>query len=529
MTGTIYALIPVLLTIIVVLVTKKILPALGTGIVSAALLVANFNFEEGQSFIRLIENSFLNVIFREGQVLGFIARSNGAIFLFLFSLGIITAYVVLSGGASAFANWTISKVKTKSGVLYTSFGLGMLLFIDDYFNALVVGNVSQPLAKKLNISKAKIAYIADSTAAPVCIAAPISSWATAIMASMYIIFDQAGIEDGVFWAFIRMIPYHFYVVAAIALVFITIKYNFNIGSMKAYEQSALDGRDESEETSESEGSEEETSSKGTVWDLILPVLVLTVVTLFVMFRSGYNDSPLEQVQEHGIFYAMLDNIDLSLSLALGGLSGVFTAMVLTVRHVFSGEIKWSSYGNALVLGIKSMLNPIAVLWLAKVISDLIGQLELGDYLAHLIEASNMPVGLIPFIMFVVASILAFATGTSWGSFGILLPIAGAVAAATDITLMLPVMSAVLSGAVFGDHASPISDTTLLAATGAGCKVMAHFESQLPYALLAAFISGIGYLAFGLTSSLIVAYIFVTVALVSVAIYAKSKEQKELKG
>lgn len=528
MTGTIYALIPVLLTIIVVLVTKKILPALGTGIVSAALLVANFNFEEGQSFIRLIENSFLNVIFSEGGVLGFISRWNGSIFFFLFSLGIITAYVVLSGGASAFANWTISKVKTKSGVLYTSFGLGMLLFIDDYFNALVVGNVSQPLAKKLNVSKAKIAYIADSTAAPVCIAAPISSWATAIMASMYIVFDQAGIEDGVFWAFIQMIVYHFYVVAAIALVFITIKYNFNIGPMKAYEQSALEGRDESEEVSESEVTDEVTSSKGTIWDLILPILMLTIVTLFVMFISGYHDSPVEQVQAYGMFYAILDNIDLSLSLILGGLSGVFTAMILTVRHVFSGEIKWSHYGNALILGVKSMLSPIAVLWLAKVISDLIGQLELGEYLAHLVEVSNMSVGLIPFIMFVVAGILAFATGTSWGSFGILLPIAGAVASATDITLMLPVMSAVLSGAVFGDHASPISDTTLLSATGASCKVMAHFESQLPYALIAAFISAIGYLTFGLTSSLIIAYFFVAIAIVLLAIYAKSREKKELK-
>ena len=524
MIGTIYSLIPPLITIALVVFTKRVLLSLGFGVISAALILAEFSI---LNTLSVIAHTLFNLVFEDGGLLGFLNHWNMAIVIFLLILGVITSYVILSGGAYAFTKSITSRIKTREGVQYTSFVLGLILFIDDYFNALVVGNVSKPLATEKKISRARLSYIVDSTSAPACIAAPISSWATGIMGIMAVIFATTGIERNTFAAFIEMIPYHFYVFTALIMVFITIRYNFNIGLMKTYEKEALEGRDSSIAHNEVLTTNEEKeirSKQGTVWDLVLPILVLTLGTIFAMFFTGYLG--VEADSTYNLFYNILDHIDLPASLLIGGLLGLITSMVMTYRHIKLKEITKKQYGHAFYSGASSMFESILILFLAWAISELIGELELGNYLASVITNANIPISFIPVVMFIVAGFMAFATGTSWGSFGILLPIAGTVAAAIDINLMLPVMSAVLSGAVLGDHASPISDTTLLSATGSGCEVTAHFSSQLPYALLSGIIAALGYLTYGITRSLLLSYFVLIICFIAIILYARYLKRVE---
>ena len=369
MTGTIYSLIPALLTIALVILTRRVVLSLGVGALSAAFILANFN---PLQTLEILMRSFSGLIVEENGLFGFLNDWNMSIIFFLLALGVITAYIVLSGGASAFTNAIIKRVKSREGVQYTAALLGILIFVDDYFNALVVGNVSKPLAKEQRVSRARLSYIVDSTSAPVCVISPISSWSTGIMGSMAVIFASTGATYNTFSAFLTTIPYHFYVLVTVIMVFIVIKYNFNIGLMKTYEESALNQQ---------------------------------------------------------------------------GLAGLVVSMALTYRHIMAREISFAQYTKAFFLGMKSMVGAIVILLLAWAICDLVGTLDAGGYLASLITQANIAPGLIPMVMFMVASFMAFATGTSWGSFGILLPIAGSVAAALDMDLMIPIMAAVLSGAL----------------------------------------------------------------------------------
>ena len=535
MIGTIYALIPALLTIALVIFTRRVVLSLSMGAISAAFILANFNIVQT---LQTLVSTFLNLIFEENGLLGFLNDWNLSILFFLLALGAITAYIVLSGGASAFTKAIIKRVTSREGVQYTSAILGMLIFVDDYFNALVVGNVSKPLAKEQKISRARLAYIVDSTSAPICVISPISSWATGIMGSMAVIFASTGATYNTFSAFLQTIPYHFYVITCIIMVFVVIKYNLNLGLMKKYEQDAINGNDSSltnAEAAHAHGADVE-SSKGTVWDLIIPILTLIIVTVLTMTYTGYLGATSSESEfnlffaassesEFNLFFTMLDNINLSTSLRFGGAAGLIVSMVLAYRHVLNGEVTKKQYIRAFFLGMKSMIGAIIILLLAWAICELVGALDAGGYLASIITSANINPNFIPVVMFIVASFMAFATGTSWGSFGILLPIAGSVAAAIDMNLMIPVMAAVLSGAIFGDHASPISDTTLLSATGSGCDLAAHFNSQLPYALLSAIIASFGYIVFGLTESLLIAYLVMCIGIVATIFYAKSQKSK----
>jgi len=523
MIGTIYSLIPALLTIALVILTRRVILSLGMGAISAAFILANFN--PLQTLETLIQ-SFSGLIFEKGGLFGFLNDWNMSIIFFLLALGAITAYIVLSGGATAFTNAIIKRVKSREGVQYTAALLGILIFVDDYFNALVVGNVSKPLAKEQKISRARLAYLVDSTSAPVCVISPISSWSTGIMGSMAVIFASTGATYNTFSAFLTTIPYHFYVLVTIIMVFIVIKYNLNLGWMKTYEASAINNQDAS--LTHAEAAAEKTtieSSKGTVFDLIIPILTLIIVTVCTMAYTGYVGA-INSESNFNLFFAILENISLATSLRIGGLAGLIISMALTYRHVAAHEVTLTHYTKAFFSGMKSMVGAIFILLLAWAICDLVGTLDAGGYLASLITKANIAPGLIPMVMFIVASFMAFATGTSWGSFGILLPIAGSVAAAIDMELMLPVMAAVLSGAIFGDHASPISDTTLLSATGAGCDLGAHFNSQLPYAILSAIIAALGYLVFGLSKNLLLAYIVIAICLIIVIFYAKFTNQSQ---
>ena len=523
MVGTIYSLIPALLTIALVVLTRRVVLSLSMGAISAAFILANFSIVQT---IQTLVGTFLNLIFEENGLLGFLNDWNLSILFFLLALGVITAYIVLSGGASAFSKAIVKHVNSREGVQYTSALLGILIFVDDYFNALVVGNVSKPLAKQQKISRARLAYIVDSTSAPICVISPISSWATGIMGSMAVIFTSTGATYNTFFAFLQTIPYHFYVITCVLMVFVVIKYNLNLGVMKKYEQDALNGNDSSLSRAEvisTHGCEVE-SSKGTMWELILPILTLIIVTVLTMAYTGYVGA-VNGESQFNLFFAILDNIKLSTSLRVGGAAGLIVSMGLTYRHVSKGEVTKKQYLHSFFLGIKSMTGAIVILLLAWAICDLVGALDAGGYLASIITSAHINPNFIPVVMFIMASLMAFATGTSWGSFGILLPIAGSVAAAIEMNLMIPVMAAVLSGAIFGDHASPISDTTLLSATGSGCDLAAHFNSQLPYALLSAVIASLGYISFGLTESLWIAYLVMFISIITTIFYAKAQKSK----
>lgn len=524
MVGTMYTLIPALLTILLVIVTKRVILSLGIGVISAALILATFSIGHTISILLM---TFSELIVEKDGLYGFLNEWNISIIFFLIALGIMTAYIVLSGGASAFTQAIIRRIKTREGVQYASAILGILIFVDDYFNALVVGNVSKPLAQQKKISRAKLAYIVDSTSAPICVISPVSSWATGIMGSMAVILAGTGITYSAFSAFLMTIPYHFYVITSIIMVFIVIGFNLNVGLMKKYEQDTLKGHDSSTVSSEISGVDEMEiqSSKGTIWDLILPILTLIIVTVGMMVITGIRGALSATQSDFNFFFSILDHIALSPSLRYGGLAGLIVSMVMTYRHVLKKEITNTDYIQAFLSGIRSMFGAIGILLLAWAICKLVNDLEAGSYLASVITRSNLNPNFIPVIMFIVASLMAFSTGTSWGSFGILLPIAGSVAATIDLNLMIPVMAAVLSGAIFGDHASPISDTTLLSATGSGCDLGAHFNSQLPYALLSATIAAIGYLTFGFGGSLIISYLVMGICFISIIFYARRQNVK----
>ncbi len=521
MVGTIYSLIPALLTIALVGFTRRVVLSLGVGCLSAALILTNFNLIDT---FEVLFSTLTSIFFEEGGLFGFLNSHYVSIIFFLIALGIITTYIVLSGGARAFTEAIIKRVKTREGVQYTAALLGVLIFIDDYFNALVVGNISKPLAQQKNVSRARLAYLVDSTSAPICVISPISSWATGIMGQMSGIFIAAGVSYSAFTGFLMTIPYHFYVVTCLVLVFITIRYNLNLGAMGKFEAHALASNDISVMSSEHAQTEDEVSSdKGTVWDLLVPILTLIIVTVGTMIYTGYQGAIADTTSEFNLFFTILNNIDLYSALRLGGFVAVVVAMLMAFKHVKIKAVTQTDYNHAFVKGARSMNGAILILILAWGICDLVGALDAGGFLANLISSTNLDPNFIPVVMFLVASFMAFATGTSWGAFGILLPIAGSVAAAIDVNLMIPVMAAVLSGAIFGDHASPISDTTLLSATGSGCDLGAHFTSQIPYALLAAGIAALGYLAFGFTGNLMISYIVLILGLMSVTLYAKRKK------
>ncbi|MFS1517399.1 Na+/H+ antiporter NhaC family protein [Bacillus sp. SCS-151] len=519
MSGTIYSLIPPLLAILMVIVTRRVLLSLGVGILSAALLLHEFSITEaGKS----MWGSFSAIFVSDGAL----NTWNVYIIFFLLLLGLITAFISISGGSRAFGEWALKRVKTRVGAHLVTAFLGIIIFIDDYFNSLAVGQVSRPLTDRHRISRAKLAYLIDSTSAPICVVSPVSSWGAYIIGIIGTILAAHSVADITpFAAFVQMIPMNFYVISAIAMVFIVSIYNVNLGAMKTHEQRAIDsGNVVDPDKKEVPGELKENlpvSDKGSVWDLVLPILALIVGVVVAMIWTGWaNVAEGTAVTALAIF----ENTDVTGSLLYGGLFGLLVTLIMFIRQAtISQKISFELIPKGIVEGIKSMLPAIWILLLAWMIVDLIGQLETGVYLAGLVESSNINIGMIPVIMFLIAGIMAFSTGTSWGTFGLMLPIAGQIAATVDITILLPAMSAVLAGSVFGDHCSPISDTTILSSTGAGSHHIDHVLTQLPYAIIAAVVASIGYLVLGFTNSTLIGLAVVLLMLVGIFIFAKQKQ------
>ncbi len=493
MENTIFSVLPPIIAIAMVLLTRRVLLSLGIGIASAALILTSFAPLEA---LQQLVTSFA-VIFWDG---GFNAY-NVFIILFLLLLGVVTAFVSLSGGSLAFADWASSRVKTRRGAKLVTVFLGILIFIDDYFNALAVGQVARPITDRYKVSRAKLAYFIDSTAAPICVVSPVSSWGAAIIGIIgTILAGQTFLEYSALEAFLWMAPMNFYVIAALAIVFFVAIRDVDFGEMKKHERLAITEGQLFDPNKSIPGEMKEefpSHSHGRVRDLILPILLLIVGTVSAMIWTGYVNA--ERVFD---IWLIFENTDVPQSLIVGGIAGALTAVVLYAMQIKRNEtanVRWIIKG--IWAGIKSMSGAVFILIFAWSLTYLIDALETGAFLAEVVAQNNVPTSVLPVLLFALAGVMAFSTGTSWGSFGILLPIAGTIMIQAEPELLLVSLSAVLAGAVFGDHCSPISDTTILSSTGAGSNHMDHVVTQLPYALTAAAIASVGYIVIGFTGSL----------------------------
>lgn len=505
MIESIWSIIPPILAIIMVLITRRVLLSLGIGIIASALFITSFQVSEAGMYVF---DAFKGVFIEEGGL----NTWNVYIIIFLLLLGVLTRFVSMMGGTQAFGDWMIQRVRTRTGAQLMTFTLGIILFIDDYFNSLTVGQIARPVTDKHRISRSKLAYIVDSTAAPVCVIAPVSSWGAYIIGLIGTVFATHNIVDySAFTAFIYMIPMNFYVWSALGVVLIIAWKQKDFGLMKKHEAQAIEtGNVHVTEMKEPVKDEtDKVSPIGRVKDLLLPILVLFIGTIIFIYWSGKQAVGSESASIIDIF----GEADVSLALLLGGAVAVITAFILFAKHLTKSELTMKDFSKGIASGFQSMVGAIFILIFAWAISDLIEQLGTGVFLAETVKDSNIPFALLPLILFVMAGFIAFSTGTSWGSFALLLPIAGQIAAATNIDLLLPLLAAVLAGAVFGDHCSPISDTTILSSTGSGCHHIDHVMTQLPYALVAAVIAGLGYLVLGFTSNVWFGLIAVFISLV----------------
>ena len=474
MYATFWALVPPIVAIVLALITKEVYSSLFVGIVVGGLFFSGFSFE-----------GTLTHIFNDGFVAVLSDSYNVGIIIFLVILGSMVSLMNRAGGSAAFGRFAKKKIKTRAGAQLATIALGVLIFIDDYFNCLTVGSVMRPVTDQHRVSRAKLAFLIDSTAAPICIIAPISSWAAAVSG-----FVEG--EDG-FSIFISAIPYNFYALLTIVMMIGLVVLNVDFGSMKHYEKNALRGDLFSDPNHEKE-EEPPASSKGRVIDLVRPLLALRFCCVIGMIYTG-------GFFEGENFVTSFSNSDASVGLALGSVC----AMLLTIIiYLLRRVLKFSECMECLPAGFKAMVPAILILtfaWTLKAMTDSLGAKEFVA--AAMEQSAGAFMNLLPAIIFLVGCFLAFSTGTSWGTFGILIPIVVAVFAGTNHELMIISISACMAGAVCGDHCSPISDTTIMASAGAQCKHVNHVTTQLPYALLVSVISFITYIVAGFSQSALI--------------------------
>lgn len=494
--GTAWALLPPVIAIALALITKEVYISLFIGVLSGALLSSSF------SPIGTVEAVF--------DVMGAELSStwNIGIIIFLVFLGIIVALMTRAGGSAAYARWAGGKIKSRRGALLSTFGLGALIFVDDYFNCLTVGSVMRPVTDRFKISRAKLAYIIDATAAPICIIAPISSWAAAV----------TGYTEGDgFSLFLRTIPFNLYAWLTIIMVIFMAYTNFDFGPMKKYEQAAAKGDLFNGPNEYDTGEEIKVSSKGKVLDLILPVafLILSCITCMV-YTGGFFSG------EGVSFVAAFAACDASRGLVLGSfLALVFTFLLYIPRKVIS----FKEFAECIPQGFKMMTSAILILVLAWTLSGFCSdRLAAGEFVSNALKATSIGSVIFPVILFVIALGLGFATGTSWGTFGILIPIITDVFPGESQILVICI-SAVLAGAVCGDHISPISDTTIMASAGAQCNHVNHVSTQIPYALVPAAACIVGYVVAGVTQN-VFATLGAGIATLAIILFVKMQKNKK---
>ena len=470
------ALLPPVLAIGLALITKEVYSSLFTGIAVGAWLYADGNLE-------LLLNTML--FHKDGGMLTKLSDSwNVGILIFLVVLGIMVALMNQVGGSSAFGLWASKNIKSKKAAQLSTLLLGALIFIDDYFNCLTVGSVMRPVTDRHQISRAKLAYLIDSTAAPICIIAPVSSWAAAVTSSVP---KDSNING--FAMFLNTIPYNFYAICTLVMIIAIALMDFDYGPMKLNEDNAQKGDLFSGQMHAYADKEDNPNPKGNVLDLVCPVAILIVCSIIGMiYTGGYFTGE--------SFVNAFANADASKGLVLGS---TVTFLLVFIFYMTRGVLSFNEFTDCIPAGFKAMVAPIMILTLAWTLSGMTGLLGAKFYVQGLVAGSAASLKMfLPFIIFLVAIFLAFSTGTSWGTFAILIPIVCNVFGTADNYQMLVIsIAACLSGAVCGDHCSPISDTTIMASAGAYCDHVNHVATQLPYALTAAAVSSIGYLMAGI--------------------------------
>ena len=474
--GAAWSLLPAFVAIVLALITKEAYSSLFVGIFLGAFMVS------GCSILETVDTLTTTGISAA------VADTSGILF-FLVILGIIVALINKSGASRAFGKWAQSHIKTKAGALFATFVLGVLIFIDDYFNCLTVGSVMAPVTDSKKISRVKLAYIIDATAAPVCMIAPVSSWAAAVSGCVESE-TYSGIE-----LFVRAIPYNFYSIFTFVFIIVLIILGFDYGKMSGFEIKAEKGdlsqlavalNDEREEIRVKENGPA-VSAKGKIIDLVIPIVLLIGVSVWGLLRNGY-----QSIGEGSLIEAFSDT-DATVGLPWGGIVALFIIIIYMVaRRIVSFEDAMKCVPQ----GFMAMVPAITILVLATALKNMTGLLDAPAFVKSIMSDASGLQWALPAIVFVLACVIAFATGTSWGTFGILIPIVSAVFPETS-SLFFVGISACLAGAVCGDHCSPISDTTIMSSAGAHCDHISHVETQLPYAISVAVISFITYLLAGL--------------------------------
>lgn len=478
MYATFWALVPPLVAIILALVTKEVYSSLFIGIVIGGLFYGNI-FQQGFSF----EKSVLH-IFEDGLVGVLSDPYNVGILIFLVVLGIMVSMMNKAGGSAAFGQWAGRHIKTRIGAQLSAVLLGMLIFIDDYFNCLTVGSVMRPVTDKHQVSRAKLAYIIDATAAPICIIAPISSWAAAVTG-----FVEG--EDG-FAVFMNAIPYNYYALLTIIAMLTMVLFKIDFGAMAVHEANAAKGDlYTTPERPYANSAPDTVKGRGTVLDLVFPIITLIICCIIGMIYTGGFFSGTG-------FIEAFSGSDASIGLMLGS----FFALVITIIfYALRRVLTFTESCGCLPEGFKAMVPAILILTFAWTLKGMTDSLGAKEYVAGLVGGISGPwLALFPAVVFVVGAFLAFATGTSWGTFGILIPIVVSTFSGTNHTMMIISISACMAGAVCGDHCSPISDTTIMASAGAQCSHINHVSTQLPYVLVVAVVSCITYIIAGFVQS-----------------------------
>mgnify|MGYP002624220125 FL=1 len=495
MTGTFFSLVPPIVAIALALITKEVYSSLFIGILVGGLFYSNFNFE-----------GTMNHIFVDGFVGSLSDTWNVGILVFLVILGAMVSLMNKAGGSAAFGRWAAKRIHSRAGAQVATIVLGILIFVDDYFNCLTVGSVMRPVSDEAGVSRAKLAYLIDATAAPICIIAPVSSWAAAV--SGYV-GDGQGIA-----AFIKAIPFNFYAILTVVMMFFLLIFKLEYGPMKKHEDAARNGDIfNGLNPYVGEKLENESNPKGKVIDLVFPVILLIVCCVIGLTYTGGIFSGAD------IVTAFSDS-DASVGLMLGGV----VALVITIIYMMiRGVIPFKKCMSSLTEGFVAMVPAILILvfaWTLKAMTDSLGSTE---FVEGIMASAEGLTSFLPAMVFVLAVVISFATGTSWGTFGILIPITlAAFPLTTDLGVVC--MSAAMAGAVCGDHCSPISDTTIMASAGAQCEHVSHVNTQLPYALTVAAVSLVGYIVAGFVPKAYVA-LPVSVVLMILVLFVIRKLQK----
>lgn len=500
MYATFWALIPPVVAIALALITKEVYSSLFVGILVGAMFYSDFSFEG--TIVHIFKGGIISVLSNSYNV---------GILVFLIILGAMVSLMNRAGGSAAFGKWAGKRIKTRVGAQLATIALGMLIFIDDYFNCLTVGSVMRPVTDRHQVSRAKLSYLIDATAAPICIIAPISSWAAAVTG-----FVEG--EDG-FSIFMRAIPYNFYALLTILMMIAIVVMKFDFGTMRTHEKNAVKGDIFTTANRPYESGEEiPVNENGKVTDLLIPIASLIVCCVIGMiYTGGFFD---------GVdFVTAFSNSDASVGLVLGSFFGlVLTIGLYCVRKVLT----FKECMECIPEGFKAMVPAIMILtfaWTLKAMTD-----SLGAAMFVAMGVNQFAEGLmnfLPAIIFLIGCFLAFATGTSWGTFGILIPIVVAIFAETNETLMIISISACMAGAVCGDHCSPISDTTIMASAGAQCDHVTHVSTQLPYVITAALVSFVTYIIAGFVQSAWIALpVGIGLMIVTLMVIKKKTENQE---